>query len=53
MNRDDTFICKAKAFLSCIRNGETPMVSGEDGLSVLKMALAAKQSAATNKTVLL
>jgi predicted dehydrogenase len=40
-------------FLECIRTGATPMESGEDGLAVLEIMLAAYHSAGTGQRVTL
>lgn len=50
-NRDALYIRQAKHFLSCIDGDASPLVSGEDGLAVLRIALAAKRSAQCGQTV--
>ena len=42
--RDQTFRDQWGHFLDCVNGGKTPMVSGEDGLAVLELIQAARQS---------
>jgi predicted dehydrogenase len=41
---DETYLAEWKNFLECISNGKTPLVSGVDGLRVVEIIGAAKQS---------
>lgn len=50
---DAIFTLQAQHFLACIDGKALPLVSGQDGLNVLKIALAAKHSAANGITVTL
>lgn len=49
--RDDSYIAEWRHFLNCISNGETPKISGQDGLAVLKVIEAARQSSVTGAVV--
>ncbi|MHB1530110.1 MAG: Gfo/Idh/MocA family protein [Acidiferrobacteraceae bacterium] len=49
--RDDSYIAEWRHFLSCISNGDSPKVSGQDGLSVIRVIEAARQSSATRSVV--
>lgn len=42
--RDDSFLAEWEHFLHCIQVGQTPLVSGHDGLSVLQTIEAIKES---------
>jgi len=53
MDRDALFTHQAQHFLACIRGETSPLVSGQDGLDILNIALAAKQSATSGVTVTL
>lgn len=50
-NRDAIYLRQAEHFLSCIDGTALPMINGEDGLAVLEIALAAKRSAQSGRTV--
>lgn len=52
-SRDDIFTWQAQHFLACINGVTPPMVSGQDGLAVLNIALAAKRSSVSGITVTL
>lgn len=43
--RDDTYLAQWLAFLRCVETGESPLVSGMDGLAVLNLVAAAHRSA--------
>ncbi len=48
--RDDSYLAEWRHFLACISGRETPLVTGEDGLRVLQIIEAARNSAtATNR----
>jgi predicted dehydrogenase len=49
--RDDTYIAVWKHLLECVETGAAPLVSGEDGLSVLRIIDAARESSQRNRTV--
>lgn len=38
-------------FIDCVRNGKTPLVTGEDGRAVLEVIYAAYASAGTGKKI--
>ena len=48
---NDMYVAELRHFLACVRGQETPLVSGADGLRVLQVALAAKQSAQTQQAL--
>jgi predicted dehydrogenase len=43
--RDDSYLAEWKNFISCVTEDKTPLVTGEDGLKVLKIIEAARHSA--------
>jgi predicted dehydrogenase len=45
-DRPNRFVLQAEHFLSCIRTGSTPRVSGQDGIAVMKVIETAYRSAA-------
>lgn len=47
--RNEMFIAELRHFLECVRGQAVPIVSGEDGLRVLQIAIAAKQSSQTQQ----
>lgn len=49
--RDGTYIEEWKHFLKCIDKEETPRVSGRDGLKVLQVIEAIRQSSSTGKLI--
>lgn len=52
--RDDSYIAEWENFLDCVRGyGTTPLVTGEDGLAVLRVIEAARKSSDSNRTVML
>lgn len=50
---DGSYIAEWKHFLACVRGEAMPLVSGEEGLAVLRILDAARRSAHTKRTVLL
>jgi predicted dehydrogenase len=42
--RDDSYLAEWRCFLACISDGSPPAVSGDDGLEVLRVVEAARQS---------
>jgi predicted dehydrogenase len=48
---DDCFDREIVHFLDCVRNDETPLVTGEDARGSVAVCLAVKESARTKKTV--
>jgi predicted dehydrogenase len=42
--RDESYLAEWNHFLDCVRRGTPPMISGEDGLAVLKVVQAARLS---------
>lgn len=51
LDRNEMYLAELRHFLNCVRGKETPRVSGEDGKRALEIALAAKESARTGKTI--
>lgn len=49
--RDETYLAEWRHFLACVSNGQTPQVSGQDGLAVLKVIESAKLSSAIGAVV--
>jgi len=50
-NRNEMYVNELQYFLDCVSTGSKPLTSGEDGLRVLEIALAAHKSARLQKTV--
>lgn len=48
--KNETYIAEWRHFFDCI-DGQTPLVSGQDGLAVLQIVEAAKQSSAQGQTI--
>jgi len=44
--RDDSYLAEWRHFLECVETGATPMITGEDGLAVLRVIEAARASSA-------
>jgi len=53
MDRNDMYRQEIRHFLECVQTGARPVVTGEDGLQVLKVALAVKESARLQRTIFL
>ena len=53
LDRNEMYLLELKHFLECVQTGTKPLVAGEDGLQVLKIALAARESALLQKTIIL
>ena len=51
--RLEAYAVQGKEFLNSIREDRQPSVTGEDGRAAVEIALAAYESAAQNRTVLL
>jgi len=49
--RDDSYQAEWLNFLACVSGGETPLITGEDGLRVLEIIEAARNSAASGSRV--
>ncbi len=49
--RDDSYLSEWQDFLGCVFDSTTPMVTGEDGLKVLEIIEAARDSAASSRRV--
>lgn len=47
--RDDSYLAEWRHFLDCINGQDTPLVTGEDGLRVLQIIDAARQSSETGR----
>ena len=45
------FVNELEHFLDCIREGRQPLVSVEDGIEALRMALAMEAAAASSATI--
>jgi len=50
-DRNEMFLGELKHFIMCVTSGSTPSITGEDGLRVLEIALAAHESSRTQRTV--
>jgi predicted dehydrogenase len=50
-DRNQLFIDEVRHFLACVENRTEPIVNVRDGLQSLRMALAAKESIATGRSV--
>jgi predicted dehydrogenase len=44
--RDDSYLAEWRHFLECVETGAVPMITGEDGLAVLRIIEAARASSA-------
>jgi predicted dehydrogenase len=53
LDRNAMFVDELEHFLECVHLGAPPLVTGEDGRRVVEMALAAKESSRTGRTVAL
>jgi predicted dehydrogenase len=51
--RDDSYLAEWRNFLGCIADKAAPFISGDDGLAVLRIIEAAKESSATGSIVAL
>jgi len=49
--RNEMFIRELEHFLMCVNTGSTPSVTGEDGMRVLKIVLAAHESSRSQRVV--
>lgn len=49
--RDDSYLAEWRHFLECITHGTSPLISGVDGLEVLRIIEAARQSSETKCTI--
>ena len=49
--RDDSYLVEWRNFLSCITNGESPQILGQDGLAVLRIIEAARHSSTIGAVV--
>lgn len=45
--RDDSYLAEWQHMLTCIQTGETPLITGADGLQVLRIVDAARRSSAS------
>ncbi|HJN62023.1 MAG TPA: hypothetical protein QGH92_00240, partial [Candidatus Parcubacteria bacterium] len=50
-NRNDMYIDEMKYFITCIKNKEEPLINLGQGIEVLKMALAVKESSRKHKLI--
>ena len=50
---NEMYLSEMRHFLDCVNSGEAPLVSGEEGLSALKLALASHASARLGRAVAL
>ena len=51
VHRDSTYISEWKHFINCIKNNKKPIVTGKDGLKVIKIIEAIKKSSKTSSIV--
>jgi predicted dehydrogenase len=51
IDRNEMYIAELRHFFDCVRRGDTPIVSGDDGRRVLQIALAAKLSSQDRRVV--
>lgn len=49
--RDESYIAEWREFLACVEGGTRPLVSGEDGLEVLRIIDAARRASETGSRV--
>ena len=49
--RDDSYLAEWQNFIACVIEHKTPLITGEDGLKVLEIIQAARNSAATGGQV--
>lgn len=49
--RDESYLAEWRHFLKCVNDGGPPIVSGNDGLAVLRVIEAARRSSATGAVV--
>lgn len=49
--RDDSYLAEWRHFLACTAGGAPPIISGHDGLAVLRVVEAARHSSATGSVV--
>lgn len=49
--RDDSYLAEWRHFLECVESGVSPLVSGEDGLAVLRVIEAARVSSASRTLI--
>lgn len=52
-DRDDSYLAEWKHFLACVRGDSNPLVTGDDGLAVLRVVEAARESSEARRTVTL
>jgi predicted dehydrogenase len=52
LDRNEMYMAELRHYLECIRTGQKPLITGEDGRRVLEIALAAKTAAQQERTVL-
>jgi len=50
-SKDDSYLAEWRHFLKCIDDGGSPLVSGHDGLAVLRVIDAARRSSTTGAVV--
>lgn len=50
-HRDDSYMAEWRHFLACVSDGAPPVVSGHDGLSVIRVIEAARQSSKVGSVV--
>ena len=47
----DMYVNEVRHFLDCVKNRQTPLVTGEDGRRALEIALAARESSVTGREI--
>jgi predicted dehydrogenase len=50
-DRNEIYVQEMRHFLQCVDTGQAPLITGEDGLQVLKIALAIRASAQLHKAM--
>ncbi len=50
-HRNDMYLEELRHFVDCVRNNDTPAVTGDDGKRALKIAIAARKSAQLRRSV--
>lgn len=51
IDANETYLAELRNFFECVREGRSPLVSGQDGKKVLEIILAAKKSSQTGRAV--
>jgi predicted dehydrogenase len=51
IDRNDMYVAELRHFIECVGNNSPPLVSGEDGLRALQIALAANRSSSEGRVI--